>query len=432
LLEVLSLKIGDGRFLELIRRFLKAGYFEFKQVHNSLSGTPQGSVLSPTLSNIFLHEFDKYMEGLVKGYTKGDKKRDNPPYRDLYNQKCCAIRQGRLKEAKELLKQMRILHAVDPMDETFIRVSYTRYADDFLVYVVGSKSLACEIKGKMTYFLEHSLGLELNQEKTSITNLANERVRFVGYEVSKVRCDTKLTKNVYGHKRRSINGLIELLVPNQVIRDKLVPFRKGIVPYPFKARSMYPILDIINMYNAEIRGLYNFYCLAVDVNKKLEAFKYFHYGSMLKTIAGKEKSTVNAVVARYGVVVPRKAEAGTMRVVGVQYDTKEGKKTMTYFNERLVRVECPVAEVADLYGQPFSGGQLLKRFNAGICELCGSTETIVVHHVRKLKEVKQKYRKHGRTAPDWVLVMARINRKTLVVCHSCHVGIHNGTCRSRL
>lgn len=292
--------------------------------------------------------------------------------------------------------------------------------------------MACEIKDKMACFLKQTLGLELNHEKTFITNLANERVRFAGYEISKVRCDTKLTKNVYGHKRRSVNGHIEFLVPGQVIRDKLKPFKKGRAAYPFKVRSQYPVLDIISMYNAEIRGLYNYYCLAADVNKKLEAFKYFHYGSMLKTIAGKEKSSVEAVIAKYGIVVPRKVEAGTMRIVGVQYDTKEGRRTMTYFNESLVRIDHPSVEVVDLYGRLFGGGQLLKRFNASVCELCGSTEDVVVHHVRKLKEVKQKYRKHGKTMPGWVWVMAKINRKTLVVCHSCHVDIHNGNCQNRL
>jgi len=161
LMKVLSLKICDGRFLELIRRFLKAGYFEFKQVHNSLSGTPQGNVLSPILANIFLHEFDKYMENLAEGYNKGTRKRDNPPYRVLYSRRYSAKKQGHIKEAKELLKQMRTMHAVDPMDENFIRVNFVRFADDARPEVPASNAVGARICG--------GLSLARQQRKVSAT-----------------------------------------------------------------------------------------------------------------------------------------------------------------------------------------------------------------------------------------------------------------------
>ena len=425
LISLLSKKIDDGRFLELIRRFLKAGYFEFAQVHNSLSGTPQGSGLSPILANIYLAPFDRYMEELVEKYTKGTKKRDNPPYLKLSYQRRWAIKQGNTKKAEQLLKQMQTLPAMDPMDMTFSRVHFTRYADDFVICVSGSKALACEIKEKITVFMKQALGLELNQEKTSITNLTKNRVQFLGYEISKSQCNTKIAKNIHGHKRRSINGLIQLLVPGQVIRDKLGPFRKDKKACPYKIRSNYSLRDIIDMYNAEIRGLYEYYCLATDVGTKLGMFRYFHYGSLLKTIAGKDRSTVGAVVRKYGIAVPRKQGAGTRRVVGVRYKTRAGCKTLTYFDDRLVRVEFPPIDVSDLFGQPLGGKLLLKRLNANVCELCGSTEDIVVHHVRKLKDVEQKYRRYGKAPPKWALAMMRIRRKTLVVCHSCHVEMHS-------
>ena len=186
-------------------------------------------------------------------------------------------------------------------------------------------------------------------------------------------------------------------------------------------------MDIISMYNAEIRGLYNYYCLATDVSKKLSMFKYYHYYSMLKTIARKEKSTVGKVYKKYGIEVPRKLGTGTRRIVGIRYKTKAGMKTMTYFNDSLKKVERPLTNISDLYGQPFAGGQLIKRINANTCELCGAeTGDMEVHHVRKLKDILQKYRKHGKTPLNWVIIMGTINRKTLVACHNCHVDIHNG------
>lgn len=275
--------------------------------------------------------------------------------------------------------------------------------------------------------MEQNLHLELSAEKTSITNLAENRVRFLGYEISKSHCDTKLTKDTIGRNKRSVNGSIQLLVPGQVIRDKLKPFKKNGKPYPFVARNNYPVMDIISMYNAEIRGLYNYYCLATDVSTKIATFKYYHYYSMLKTIARKEKSTVGKVYKKYGIEVPRKLGKGTRRIVGIRYETKAGKKTMTYFNDSLKKVDKPLTNVSDTYGQPFAGGQLIKRINANACELCGiETKDTEVHHVRKLKDILQKYRKHGKTAPSWVIVMGTIKRKTLVVCHDCHVKIHTG------
>jgi hypothetical protein len=149
---------------------------------------------------------------------------------------------------------------------------------------------------------------------------------------------------------------------------------------------------------------------------------------MLKTIARKEKSSIGAVFGKYGVAVSRKVGTGTRQIVGVQYETKAGMHTMTYFNNSLKRVERPLTFVSDQFGQGFAGGQLLKRLNADVCELCGADcGGMEVHHVRKLKDIVQKYRKRGSTPPNWVVVMGTIKRKTLVVCHSCHVKIHNGT-----
>ena len=425
LIKMISKKIDDGRILELIRRFLEAGYFEFKKVHNSLSGTPQGSGLSPILANIFLHEFDQYMEELTKQYTKGTRRQLNPLYQKFHAQRQRAIRQGDRSKAKQALKQMQTMPSGDPMDEAFIRVQGVRYADDFVVCVVGSRALAFEIKEKLGDFLKHTLGLELNQEKTSITNLAKKRVRFLGYELAKSHCNTKLVKNRCGHIRRSINGNIQLLVPGQVIREKLEPFRKGSKPYPCSTRSNLSIREIIDMYNAEIRGLYNYYCLATDVNKKLATFRYFHYGSMLKTIAGKERSSARKIVRKYGIAVPRKRTSGTKWVVGVQYKSKAGSKVVTYFDGPLVWVEHPLVKVSESFGSALGGGHLIKRFKVNVCELCGSSKGIVVHHIRKLKEAKQRYCRYGKMPPVWVMAMMKIKRKTLVVCHSCHVEIHS-------
>jgi len=427
LLKILSKKIRDGRFLELIRRFLKAGYLEFHQKHNSLSGTPQGGIISPILANIYLHEFDKFMEGITAEYSKGKTRRPYHEYHVLSNKRTRALNKGKQEIADEYLRQMQAIPALDPMDENYLRVKYVRYADDFVVCIIGSKALAEEIKEKIAHFMSGELHLELSREKTKITNLSSENVRFLGYEISKSKENTKQVVDTIGRKKRSVNGTIQLLVPSDVIWDKLKPFRKHGKSYPYVARVNLPVMDIINLYNAEIRGLYNYYCLATDVSKKLATFKFYHYYSMIKTIARKEKSTVRKVFKKYGIDVPRKVGTGTVRVVGIKYNTKDGQKTMIYFNDSLKKEDKPLGEFSDMFGQVFSGGQLMKRMSANMCELCGAeTNDIQIHHVRKLKDVVKKYRKRGEVVPAWVRMMSVIKRKTLVVCLDCHVKIHNG------
>jgi len=300
LLQILSRKISDGRFLELIQRFLKAGYFEFHQVKNSLSGVPQGGIISPILSNIYMHEFDAYMEELAKKLSQGRKKKPNPEYRKLEGRRCYCLQKGWYEEAEELIQKMRKLPTKDQMDGDYTRVKYVRYADDFVICVDGSKEMAEQIKNDVTLFLREKLKLELNADKTLVTNLKDERVRFLGYELSKSHDDTIIKKGSTGIKRRSVNETIQLLVPAEVINHHIRQFTEKGKAASFKPRVNLPMLDIINEYNSEIRGLYNYYSLATDVSVKLNKFKYYHYWSLLKTIAHKEKSTTTQVKAKYG------------------------------------------------------------------------------------------------------------------------------------
>jgi len=429
LLQILSKKISDGRFLELIRRFLKAGYFEFHQVKNSLSGVPQGGIISPILSNIYLHEFDVYMEMLAEKLSKGKTKKPNPDYRKVEGRRSYCLKTKRYEEAAELLQKMREIPSKNQMDGDYARVKYVRYADDFVICIDGNKALAEQIKQDVSRFLWETLKLELNADKTLITNLKNERVKFLGYEISKSLDNTIVKKRSSdGAKLRSVNETIQLLVPSEAINRKIQPFTQDGKAASFKPRVNLPILDIINEYNSEIRGLYNYYSLATDVSVKLNKFKYYHYWSLLRTIAHKEKSTVTKVKSKYGIDVPRKVGTGTRKLVGVRYTTNKGEQTMTYFNDSLKKLDEPNTRLTDKYcPEVMTGKQLINRLNANVCELCGIEEgNFEVHHVRKLKDIKDKYKKRGKAIPRWVLIMSQIRRKTLIVCECCHHNIHSG------
>lgn len=434
LLEILSQKIADGRFLNLINKFLKAGYLEFKQVHNSLSGTPQGGIVSPILANIYLNALDVFMEHLCERYSTKRKRQPYQPYQALSRQREAARKKGEPERAEALLQKMRTMPSKDPFDQDYTKVKYTRYADDFVVMISGSKATAERIREEIRDFLMTELHLELSMEKTLITNLTDQRIRFLGYEIAKTRENTAITRDTLGRKKRTANETIQLLVPSKVIREKLQPFTQRGKAVHHNARSNIPLLDLLTQYNAEVRGLYEYYCLATDVSTKLGKFKFYHYDSLLKTVARKEKCTIAKVLSNYGVNVKRKQGTGTRKIFGVSYKTKEGPKTMTYFNDPIKKREKP------LKGKMGKGvievvipsrHQILDRLNAKKCELCGDesadASNFEVHHVRKLKDIKHKYSKRGDHIPNWVLVMSSMKRKTLMVCKTCHHAIHAGT-----
>lgn len=386
------------------------------------------------MANIYLNALDVFMEHLCERYSTKRKRQPYQPYQALSRQREAARKKGEHERAEALLQKMRTMPSKDPFDRDYTKVKYTRYADDFVVMISGSKATAERIREEIRDFLMTELHLELSMEKTLITNLTDQRIRFLGYEIAKTRENTAITKDTLGRKKRTANETIQLLVPSKVIREKLQPFTQRGKAVHHNARSNIPLLDLLTQYNAEVRGLYEYYCLATDVSTKLGKFKFYHYDSLLKTVARKEKCTIAKVLSNYGVNVKRKQGTGTRKIFGVSYKTKEGPKTMTYFNDPIKKREKP------LKGKMGKGvievvipsrHQILDRLNAKKCELCGDesadASNFEVHHVRKLKDIKHKYSKRGDRIPNWVLVMSSMKRKTLMVCKTCHHAIHAGT-----
>lgn len=430
LLTLMKRKIDDGRFIELIRRFLKAGYMEEGKKRNTITGTPQGGIISPILANIYLNELDWYMQTRIKKYIQGKRRTANKEYVNLNKRRHRLRQKGKYEEAKQILQKMKTLPSKNNMDINFRRIHYVRYADDFLVMVCGNKELAEHIRGEIADFLKTELQLELSMKKTLITNLLKSKVRFLGYEITKAKNDTYVCKGSTGVKKRSLNGQIMLLVPPDAIKAKIKPFTKNGRPIHYGHRVNLPLFEMITEYNAEIRGLYNYYSFATNVSKWMHRFKYFHYYSLIKTIARKEKTTAKKVIQKYGVDVKRKNGTGTRKVIGVKYHTKEREKILTYFNESLRRKDkpCTYDINPDVQGYPIHC-ELIRRLSASKCELCGKEGTpsdFEVHHIRKLKDLKKKYGKHGKEPPNWVKIMAKMNRKTLVLCKECHNKLHRG------
>lgn len=429
LISILRERISDERFLRLIRKFLNAGYVEDWKYNKTYSGTPQGGIISPMLANIYLDKFDKYIKEYAAKFRKGDRRSINPEYWRLNNKKNWLkkklqktsdeqIRKSYLYEIAQLSKQMLSTPHKDAMDADFRRMQYVRYADDFLISVIGSKSECETIKADITQFMREQLKLELSDEKTLITH-AQDKAKFLGYEIF-IRKSDAVKRNKDGVLKRDFNGAVVLTLNSAVIQKKLTEYNAlevrnidGKDIWWSKPRrymtSMKPE-DILAQYNAETRGLYNYYSLAANVSKECASFAFIMKMSMFKTLGWKLNTSARKVRQKYqkdkDFVIP--------------YNDAKGKqKYRVFYNEgfkkRNAQFDVDYDKLPQTMYVPYPS--LVERLKDGRCELCGKEGKVVMHHVRTLTKLK------GNN--EWEKLMLKRHRKTLVVCEDCNSMIQN-------
>lgn len=429
LVDILKERIADERFIRLIRKFLKAGYVEQWHYHHTYSGTPQGGIISPVLANIYLDKFDKYMNEYADKFNKGKEKRLNPQYLKVIRQMNNLRR--KIKRCKDEIKieqyetEYRKLkrEALDmpcrmDMDETYRRVKYVRYADDFLIGIIGSKADCETMKTDITRFMEKNLKLELSQEKTLITHAQNA-AKFLGYEIS-IRKSTAYKRNKNNVLMKSFNGNVILTLPMGIVKEKLLEYnvisiksQKGKEIWQAKYRGSLNkrgIAEIVSQYNSEIRGFYNYYSIANNISKAGSKFGYIMEYSMYHTIAQKTNSSISEVIRKY-------TKDGDFTVPDT--DSKGNVRFRVFYNEGFKRKEANKYADCDNMPKVFHVPRpsLVERLKTCTCELCGHKGEVVMHHVRTLKTLKG--------VKEWDKMMLQKHRKTLVVCKECYATINN-------
>jgi group II intron reverse transcriptase/maturase len=422
LLNTLSRRIHDERFIHLIRELFDAGYMEDWTLNQTLSGVPQGGIVSPVLSNILLDKLDTYVETvLIPKYTKGKKRRPNPEYQQLRKKSQRRRQRGNVEEAEVLRKQMQSLPSVDISDPEYRRLKYVRYADDFLLGFIGPKSEAEEIKQELRKFLQEELKLELSEAKTLITHARDEAARFLGYEVVLLQDDQKRYKFQDGKDRRSINGRVGLRIPKDILEIKCQRYQKGSKVMHRAEMEHESDFTIISTYQLEFRGIANYYQLAYNMHT-LKKLKWVMEISLTKTLAHKFKVSVKKVYEKYGTEILVKDKKYKGLRVSIPRQDKE-PLVATWGG-----VPLPWDIKAALEEQPpkvYHGGhsELIQRLLAGYCELCGSTDEVEVHHVRAMKDLHEY---PGREKPTWIRRMIPLKRKTMPLCRTCHDDVHAG------
>lgn len=416
LVTLMEKRIKDDRFMRLVWKMLKAGYLEAGKLKPDI-GTPQGSIISPILTNIYLHELDLFMHTRSLDVPIPNNKIRTPPYRDIDNRmkviksalrKNDFVTQSRddyLKELKILkLKSLGIFLYCDPSN----RVNYTRYADDFIIGIAGSLEFANNLKEDIGKFLA-TLGLTLNMEKTKVTDIGKDFAFFLGH---RIRIDTS-TKFAYVRPKGKPRYLKRVTGKLVSIEPPILRIVQRLAAKGFCDHTGVPICkslwitqednQIVQNFNATIRGIFGFYS-GVKKRRYLQKIWYILKFSCALTFARKHRCSLNKVFLKHGRLLRVNfGPSGEKQVMLYQPSLKEGDRKWQVgrkFDDpyRLIPVRVSKTKVFE------------------DCCICGAPSS-EMHHIRHVKDSKQGFLTH---------IMGLINRKQIPVCIECHDSIHSG------
>ena len=424
LIDLLRRRITDEAFINLIWKFLKAGYMEQWEYNCTYSGTPQGSGISPICANIYLSELDSFLKRYKESCDREPARRKTTKEYEKasrrYKKARKALEQAEkstpemVAEFKAARKEKMSQHYHDPFEQGFKKIQYNRYADDFVIGVIGSKQDALEVKENVKEFLRDVLHLEMSDEKTKVTH-SSKKVRYLGYDF-RVDHSKNVKRCQAGDLKRVWYGKVFLYVPKEkwikkVMENEAVQVKRDPVsgketwrPMPWKELMNRNDADIVSTFNSEIYGLYNFYRIAENVGV-LHKYYYMVRYSMLKTLAGKHRTYVSAIKKRY-------MRNGVLRI---PYQTQKGLKYCEFYHGGFKKHSDGYDNVSDIlpvykkYDRRFT---IVNRIKAGLCEICGaSAEYVCMHHVRSLKALNG--------TDIFERKMLEIRRKSLALCPDC-------------
>src|SRR5574341_979052 len=311
LLGLLEKKIDDEKILNVTRKMLKAGYTENWKYNETYSGTPQGGILSPILANVYLHELDCFVETLIANFTRGKRRRVPTEYSLLQNQttrltkkidqeNTAEKRQELINEKKALNRRKMEIPSLDQHDPQYRRLTYCRYADDFVLGATCPKDEAENIYRKIEIFLNDELKLKVSQSKSGIKH-NTEVIRFLGYDILVQHAEKTRMINGRGRrfKKRTMNGTVQLRVPEAKLKSFAEKHGYGNWEALDATHNAFLThasdTEIAMRYSDEIRGIAQYYVLAKNFTTALGKLRILWMRSFLKTMANKHQTSVQKV-----------------------------------------------------------------------------------------------------------------------------------------
>ena len=397
LMNILEERIKDPRLLSLIRKALKAGYMEFRKYSYSVAETPQGSIISPILANIYLDKLDSFIAKIKEDFDIGNKATIDPTYRTLSRHK---ERAKSMKEKLSLHRKLVVTPSKLNIDSNFKKLVYIRYADDWIIGIRGSKKECVNIKGKIKDFLKNELDLELSETKTKITNSNKEVAEFLSVRIKRSNHVTFSNKrNVLTRKVRNLR----LTAPIDRVTKKLAinGFMKENSPYP-KFIWMQESKDaIILLYNSVYKGIIQYYRFADNFNNLSSKVHYILKNSCARLLTAKFKTnTRGGIYAKYGKNLKGMDKHSFVDIILGINTAAFNVKT----DDILLRLNSKGISKTTLEGLTSS--------------IYDSDYRVEMHHIRMMKDLNPK-------ANEIDKIMARKNRKQIPLCRICHMSHHN-------
>lgn len=398
LMKLLEDKIDDRRFTKLIWKALSAGYFEFRTYKSNIVGTPQGSIVSPLLANVFLHQLDQFVLDLKGDFDKGTRAPRTKISRYYEYHILKARKEGNTEQMRKLIAERSKTPTIDFGSEEFKRLAYVRYADDWIIGIRGTRKEALEILEKVRDF-SAAIDLTLSETKTKLTSLNEDTVLFLGTNIK--RSNHSNFSRIGGMRRLKRNKLgIRFEAPLDRIEKKLVQasfMEKGISAPKFLWLH-HDHDQIIHLYNSVLRGYLNYYNFVHNYGRLASYIEYVLKQSCAKLLATKFKlGTMASTYKKFGPTLTGPK--------GISLYKPEYKITMKF----LVKVS------------PVIGSLYLEKTNVTLnnlkCSVCNSEYRVELHHVRAMKDLNPKISYMDRQ-------MVRINRKRIPLCRACHMMKH--------
>ena len=398
LINLIENKILDRQFTKLIAKSLKAGCLKTKVIFHNFVDTPQGSIISPILCNIFMHQLDVFIKNLKKEFDYGIRARNLVKYENIKYKIKEAKRVKDIIKLKKLYKESQKHPVIDFYDPNYRRLVYVRYVDDWIVGIRGSYKETQNVLQKIKVFCSNTMKLNVNETKIYIANLNKNKVMFLGTNIFRSKHIKFSTKNCSFQQRQNLQLLMHVNLDR--IKSKLSKINMLLGNKPMPKFLWLPLThdQIIYLYNSILRRFLNFYSFVDNYSRFVSWIRWVIYSSAAKLLARKYNLSVTKVFQKFGPHL----SSGIFSLYDPKYITPNPKFKISV-KPVIPNLFAKFKSIAILYNLQ--------------CFICGSSYKVEMDQVRMMKDFNSKI-----SAVDRLMI--RVNKKQIPLCRKCHILYH--------